>query len=75
MDLDTNWLIGGRTQHVEVRQYFLHDLKHEGTIPVEWVSGEKMSSGIFTKNCPGPLYEKHVKRFCGWDMYGKKNGG
>jgi hypothetical protein len=75
VDLANNWSIGGRTRHVEVRQYFLRDLKREGTILVEWVSGEEMSSDIFTKNCPGPLYEKHVKCFCGLDMYGKKNGG
>jgi hypothetical protein len=32
VDLTHNWSIGGRTRHVEVRQYFLRDLKEDGII-------------------------------------------
>eukprot|EP00957_Ditylum_brightwellii_P025464 1925124-Ditylum_brightwellii.AAC.1 len=27
VDFSNNWLIGGRTRHVEVKQYFLQELK------------------------------------------------
>jgi hypothetical protein len=32
VDLTHNWSVGGRTRHVEVRQYFLQDLKEGGVI-------------------------------------------
>jgi hypothetical protein len=32
VDLTHNWSVGGRTCHVEVRQYFLRDLKEDGMI-------------------------------------------
>eukprot|EP00957_Ditylum_brightwellii_P161449 12292592-Ditylum_brightwellii.AAC.1 len=28
-----------------------------------------MRSDIFTKNCPGPLFEKHTSKFVGVDEY------
>ena len=64
VDLANNWSIGGRTCHMEVRQYFLRDLKDEGIIITKWISGEEMSSDLFTKNLHGPLFQKHVKRYC-----------
>jgi hypothetical protein len=33
VDIANNWSIGGRTQHIEVRQYFLRDLKIGGHDP------------------------------------------
>jgi hypothetical protein len=39
VDLANNWSIGGRTRHIEVRQYFLRDLKMEGIIRAEWIRG------------------------------------
>ena len=48
--LANNWSVGGRTRHVEVRQYFLRELKEEGTIRTIWLAGDKMCSDLFTKN-------------------------
>ena len=64
VDLANNWSIGGRTRHMEVRQYFLRDLKDEGLILTKWMSGDDMSSDLFTKNLPGPLFAKHAKVYC-----------
>jgi hypothetical protein len=69
VDLANNWSIGGRTRHMEVRQYFLRDLKMEGTILTQWLAGSEMSSDLFTKNLARPLFEQHMQTFCGVDQY------
>ena len=69
VDLCNNWSIGGRTRHVEVKQFFLRELKERGLIHVKWTSGEKMTSDIFTKNLAGPLFDKHAQSFVGRDKY------
>ena len=70
-DICHNWSVGGRTRHVEVKQYFLRELKEAGIIEVIWEKGDNMSSDIFTKNTPGPLFEKHIKKYVGEDEYMK----
>jgi hypothetical protein len=65
VDLTHNWSVGGRTRHVEVRQYFLRDLKEDGIIWSTWIPGESNSSDLFTKNLGGPLFEKHLSTYCG----------
>jgi len=68
-DLCDNWSVGGRTRHVEVKQYFLRELKESGFINVVWQSGEDMTSDLFTKNLHGPLFERHASKFVGVDEY------
>jgi hypothetical protein len=65
VDLTHNWSVGGRTRHVDVRQYFLRDLKEEDVILSQWIAGDENSSDLFTKNLPGPLFEKHLATYCG----------
>jgi histone deacetylase 1/2 len=67
-----NWSVGGRTRHVDVRQYFLRELKEEGIIVTKWLSGEDMSSDLFTKNLARPLFEKHTRVYVGEDEYMRK---
>jgi hypothetical protein len=55
--------MNGRTRHVEVKQFFLRELKEAGLIICEWCSGTEMSSDIFTKNSTGVLFEKHIPKF------------
>ena len=69
VDLANNWSVGGRTRHVDVKQYFLRDLKEEGVIQVSWVSGLENVSDGFTKNLGGPAHRKQVHVFCGTDEY------
>lgn len=68
-DLTHNWSVGGRTRHINVREWFLRDLKEEGLIEVRWISGDENSADLFTKNLQGPLFEKHVRVYCGKDEY------
>jgi hypothetical protein len=65
VDLSHNWSAGGWTRHVEVRQYFLQDLKEEKVILLKRILGDSNSSDLFTKNLPGPLFEKHLTNYCG----------
>jgi hypothetical protein len=73
-DLVNNWSAGGRLRHVEVRQFFLRDLKEDGLIVVKWIPTDVNSSDIFTKNLYGPLFEKHAKVMVGQDEYMQYGG-
>ena len=62
-DLANNYSVGRRTCHIDVRQYFLQDLKEQGIIMTEWIPGEENPSDLFTKNLGGPLFKKHISAF------------
>jgi len=64
VDLANNWSVGGRTRHVEVRQYFLRELKEQNLIKMIWCPGDSNESDLFTKNLGGPDFEKDTKAFC-----------
>jgi hypothetical protein len=57
VQLTNNWSIGGRTRHVEVRQYFMRDLKELKILMCEWMSGKQISSDMFTKNLDKATFE------------------
>jgi hypothetical protein len=48
-DLANNWSVGGRTRHVDVRQYFLRELKEEGIIQVVWLPTARNSSDLLPR--------------------------
>jgi hypothetical protein len=51
---------------VEVKQLFLRELKESKVIKTNWIpAGEEMTSDIYTKNLPGPLFDKHGSKFVG----------
>ena len=58
--LANNWSIGGRTRHIEVKQYFLRDLKELKILLCEWRSSEHMSVDIFTKNTTRSIFEFYL---------------
>ena len=62
-DLCNNWTVGGRTRHIEVKQYFLRELKEAGIVHVKWQSGADMTSDMLTKNLPSASFEKHKQLF------------
>ena len=69
VDLANNWSVGGRTRHMDVRNYFLRELKDQGIIVIRHVPGDENEADIFTKNTSGPVYEKHICKFVGDDEY------
>jgi hypothetical protein len=64
-DMTHNWSVKGPTRNVNVREWFLRDLKEEGIIEVKWIARDNNSADLFTKNLQGPLFEKHTKMYCG----------
>ena len=69
VDIANGWSTNGRTRHIDVRMYFLRELKEAGIIDTRWISGKRMSSDLFTKNLDRVTFETHVKAFCGEDEY------
>ena len=59
VDIANNWSVGGYTRHMDVRKNFLREAKEDGTIHVIWTPSAEMSSDLFTKNLPGPLFDNH----------------
>ena len=70
-DITHNWSIGSRTRHVDVRMHFFRELKEENIIEVNWIPGDENPSDLLTKNLQGPLFEKHVVTYVGYDEYVK----
>lgn len=63
--LTNNWSIGGRTRHIEVRQYFLRYLKELKTLICRWKTGKEMVVDIFTKNTEASVFTLHLPLFIG----------
>jgi len=72
-DLINNWSVGGRMRHIEVKYYFLRELKEKGLIKVEWIRSEDNCSDIFTKNLSRVTFNKHIQRFCEDETKGEGN--
>ena len=69
VDLSNNWSAGGRTRHMEVRMFFLRDLKEQGLIVTNWINGNDNPVDLFTKNLARRQYEKCIEAFVGRDEY------
>ena len=54
---------------MDVRNYFLQDLKDEGMLTIEHVSGEDNDVDLFTKNTTGSIFEKHIPVLIGNDEH------
>jgi hypothetical protein len=67
--LANNWSVGRQTRHVEVRQYFLRELKEDGIVETTWLAGGQMSSDLFMKNLARPFFERHSSVYVGHDEY------
>ena len=65
IELTNNYSVGGRTRHVEVRQFFLRDLKELKIILCQWRSGREISSDMFTKNLDKATFEVHLPVYVG----------
>jgi hypothetical protein len=68
-DLVNNWSAGGRLRHIEVKQFFLRELKEQGLIVVKWLASEDNTSDMMTKNLGGQTFMHHTLTGCGNDEY------
>jgi hypothetical protein len=64
-NLMNNWSVRGQTQHIDVKYYFLRELKEQNTVRAEWIPSGENSSDMFTKNLPADMFAKHSSNFCG----------
>jgi hypothetical protein len=69
VDLANSWSVGGRTRHVDVRMYFLRELKDDGLLIIRHISGDDNDTDIFTKYTTAAVFNKHVVNFIGNDEY------
>jgi len=69
VDLANNWSVGGRTWHIDVKNYFLRELKDQGILVVKHVHGDRNDADIFTKNTTTGVFERHLPKFVGEDEY------
>ena len=69
VDLVNNWSVSGRTRHVDVKKFWLRDLKEDKIVLVIWVPSDEMTSDIFTKNLAPKLFNKHARVLVGNDVY------
>jgi hypothetical protein len=68
-DVVCNWSAGGCMRHFYIRQFFLRDLKEDGIVRTKWIPTADNSADLFTKNLFGPLFEKHIRTYVGFDDY------
>jgi Reverse transcriptase (RNA-dependent DNA polymerase). len=64
VDLANGWSIAGRTRHMDTPTWFIRELKEQGILRIEWIAGETKEADMYTKNLPGKLFEKHMRKFC-----------
>ena len=69
VDLVNGYQVGAGTKHIDIRNFFVRDLKDEGIIAVRWIPTDENESDIYTKNAKKATYLKHIKRFVGKDEY------
>lgn len=60
MDIANSWSVGGRKRHVDVRNYFLRELKDQGLLVIRHILGESSNADIFTKNVMPAIFDRHV---------------
>ena len=68
VDIVNSWSEGGRTQHVDRLNYFLHILKDQGLL-VTHIAGELNNADIFTKNVTSETFDRHVPLYVGHNKY------
>ena len=67
IDSAHNWSVNGRTRHESIRQNFLREVQEENVLSGKWISTEKNSADLFTKNLPGPKFDEHTAVYCGME--------
>ena len=67
VQLANNWSVGGRTRHVDVRNYFLRECKQFELIHTKFCPGELNDTNIFTKNTVAKIFLKHLPLYVGKD--------
>ena len=57
--LANSWSHGGRTKHMQVRNYWLRELKEKELIKVKWIPGKTNVADMLTKNLNESDFSRH----------------
>jgi hypothetical protein len=75
-DFANSWSVGGRMRHIDVKQFFIRELKEAGLMVFRYISGSDNEADILTKNVDAVTLHKHAEKFCGVDnLYETLKGG
>ena len=55
--------------HVDVRNYFLCELKDQGLLVIRHIASESNDADIVTKNVMSALFNRHIPLYVGEDEY------
>jgi hypothetical protein len=69
VDIANSQSAGGRMHHVDVRNYFLCELKDQGLFVIKHIAGERNNTDIFTKNVTSAIFVRLVKLHVDKDVY------
>ena len=74
VDIANSWSVGSRMCHVDVRNYFLHELKDQELLSICHIAGELNDTDIFTKNVTSAIFDRHVPLYVGYNEYVSDRG-
>ena len=60
VDIANSWSVGSRMRHVNVRNYFLQELKDQGLLVIKHIPGDSNDADIFMKNMTSAIFKCHV---------------
>ena len=63
VDLANNWSVGGSTRHLDVRNFFLREMKDNRLLMIKHIPSDENDADIFTKNTFALVFERHVPKF------------
>ncbi len=74
VDIANSWSVGSRTQHDDVHNYFLRELKDPGLLVMRHILGESNDTEIFTRNITPAIFDRHLPLYVGEDEYTSHQG-
>ncbi len=74
INLINSFSVGGRMQHIDVKQCFLQELKEEKILVVKWIPGSENEADIFNKNLDRPIFKRYADLLLGKGSVGGKGG-
>ena len=74
VNLVNSFNVGGHTQHINVKQCFLQELKEAKVLVVKWIPGSENDADIFMKILDGPLFKHYAELLLGEGAISGKGG-
>ena len=69
VDLANGHQVGGGTKHIDVRTFFIRELKEQGILAIKWIPSTENEADIHTKNTGESVFREHLPKFVGLDEY------